>query len=271
MGQHEKFLFETSFDKEQSERAKAAAAAKAAAEQPPAPTFSEDELAAARQAGFEDGKTAGIAEAEGAHAKRLAEAVEGLPPLFAQLGEQLAADADALRRETLEAALTVVRKLFPQFARDHGLEEIHAVIGACLERLRDEPRMVIRCADADLDALRERVEQSAAQSAFEGKLVFLSDERLAAGDLRVEWADGGAERDQAGLWKEIDAVIARALNPHTKSQAAKGETAKAAAGIAEPKQDKQTAQQAAPEGAAPQSSQPDAPAAVQPLRRAQFA
>jgi len=267
MGQHEKFLFETSFDKEQSERAKAAAAAKAAAEQPPAPTFSEEELEAARQAAFAQGKAAGLTDAKGAQSERLAAAVEGLPALFSQLAEALAADAEALRRETLEAALTVVRKLFPQLARDHGLEEVHAVVDACLERLRDEPRMVIRCADADLDALREIVEQSAAQSGFEGKLVFLADERLAAGDLRVEWADGGAERDQAGLWKEIDAVIARAMTPRTKVDGVKADPAKTAAGGP----DKQKAQQPAPKGAAPQSPPSDAPAAVQPLRRAQSA
>lgn len=269
MGHHEKFLFETSFDKERSERAKAAAAAKAAAEQPPAPTFSEEDLEAARQAAFAEGKAAGLAEAEGAQAKRLAEAVEGLPPLFARLGEQISAEADALRRETLEAALTVVRKIFPQLARDHGLEEVRAVIDACLERLRDEPRMVIRCADADLDALRASIEQSAAQSGFEGKLVFLADERLASGDLRVEWADGGAERDQADLWKEIDAVIARALNPAPAPRAAKATGGGASGSESEP--DRQATDKAAPDGAAAQSPRSDAPAAVQPLRRAQFA
>src|SRR3546814_7302027 len=51
------------------------------------------------------------------------------------------------------------------------------------------------------------------RSGFEGKLVFLADERLKTGDLRVEWADGGAERNQKALWQEIDAVIARVLAP----------------------------------------------------------
>src|SRR3546814_12442230 len=103
--------------------------------------------------------------------------------------------------------------LFPQLARSHGLDELHAVVEQCLERLRDEPRVVIRCADADLDALQTRAEQAAARSGFEGKLVFLADERLKTGDLRVEWADGGAERNQKALWQEIDAVIARVLAP----------------------------------------------------------
>jgi flagellar assembly protein FliH len=260
MGNFEKFLFDTSFDAERTAKAKAAAAAQAVAEEPPVPTFSEAELAAARQAAFADGKAAGTAEAEGCHAARLAAALEALPPQLAQIAEDVATAAAERQRDSLEAALVVVRKLFPQLAREHGLEEAHAVIQQCLERLRDEPRVVIRCADADLDALRARAENGAARGGFEGKLVFLADERLVSGDLRVEWADGGAERQQAALWQEIDAVIARALAP-----AGEPRQGAAAAG------DKRTQQPAAPQGTASPSPRPDKPAAVQPLRRAQSA
>jgi flagellar assembly protein FliH len=264
MGHLEKFLFETSFDAENAAKAKAraAAAVQTAVEEPPAPTFSEKDLEAARQTAFAAGKAAGIAEAEGSHGQRLAQAAETLPSLLAQLARDIAEEADQRRRETLEAALTVVRKLFPQLARSAGLTEVHAVIEQCLERLRDEPRVVIRCPDADLDALRAHVEQSAAKSGFEGKLVFLADERLAAGDLRVEWADGGAERDQASLWKQIDAVIARALTPAAADESAAGK-----AGASR----KPTPEQAAPQRAASLSPQPEEPAAVQPLRRAKIA
>ena len=281
MGNFEKFLFDTSFDAERTAKAEAAAAAQAAAEEPPAPTFSEAELAAARQAAFTDGKAAGIAEAESCHVARLAAALEALPPQLAQIAEDVAAAAEERRRDSLEAALVVVRKLFPQLAREHGLEEAHAVIQQCLERLRDEPRVVIRCADADLDALRARAEDGAARSGFEGKLVFLADERLASGDLRVEWADGGAERQQAALWQEIDAVIARALAPAgeprqaaTAASQAAGQASSPAGSPAKspaPGDKKQTQQPAAPQGAASPSPRPDKPAAVQPLRRAQSA
>ncbi len=267
MNKREKFLFDTSFDAERSEKAKAAAAAQAAAAEPPAPTFSEEELEAARQGAFAEGKAAGLAEAEASQAKRLAVAVEGMPQLFDRLALDFAEEADERRRETLEAALTVVRKLFPELARVSGLDEIVAVVAACLERLRDEPRLVIRCADEDLDPLKEKIEQSAARSGFEGKLVFLADERLAPGDLRIEWADGGAERDQAALWKEIDSVIARALSPVAQGDAAaKATPAGAAAEARKPKQE-----QPAPARAAAQTPHPAEPGAVQPLRRAQIA
>ena len=39
----------------------------------------------------------------------------------------------------------------------------------------------------------------------------VADAALSGGDGRVEWADGGAERDASRIAQEIDAVLARAL------------------------------------------------------------
>lgn len=257
MGNFEKFLFDTSFDSEKVREAKARAAAEAeAAAEPPPPTFSEEELEAARQSAFAEGKAAGLAEAEQSHGKRLAEGVAALPPHFEELARAIEAQADESRRSALDAAITVVRKLFPRLAREGGMEEVQAVVEACLERLRDEPRLVIRTADEDLDALKERIEESTQRAGFEGKLVFLADETIASGDVRIEWADGGAERDQSALWKEIDTIIARALTPAEEKTAAKG-----------PAQHNETP---APESATP-PSQPRSTAEIEPLRRAQSA
>jgi flagellar assembly protein FliH len=125
---------------------------------------------------------------------------------------------------------------------------------------------MIRTADADLDALRESIEGSAARSGFEGKLVFLTDERIASGDLRIEWADGGAERDQAALWAEIDGVIARALRPAKNAPAPAGPPKEAPATSGKTS----TGPKPAPSSTEPHS-QPRKSAEIEPLRRAQTA
>ena len=254
MSDLEKFLFDTSFDSDRVREAQARAAAEAeAAAAPPPQTYSDEELTAAREGAFAEGKTAGLAEAEQAQSRRLADLVAELPQHFEQLHSQIDAQQEQRRPHTLDAAITVVRKLFPQLARASGLDEVRAVIDGCLERLRDEPRLVIRCADEDLDRLKAATEASARGNGFEGKLVFLADESIASGDVRVEWADGGAERHLADLWKEIDAIIARALAPAEPARSAPLE------------QD-----EAAPAGATT-PSQPQTAAEVEPLRRAQSA
>ena len=73
----------------------------------------------------------------------------------------------------------------------------------------------------------------AAQAGFEGKIVLLAQSDLQAGDVRVEWADGGAERDIGLLWREIDAIVERAvgaapaaLRPATETSDADASTEK---------------------------------------------
>ena len=113
--------------------------------------------------------------------------------------------------------LSLVRKLFPKLNEHFGLAEIEALIGDCLERLREEPRLVLRVDSNLLEPVREKVEALLPSTGFEGKLVYLGDDKMAASDVRLEWADGGAERDSQRQWEEIDAVIARALQSNAPS------------------------------------------------------
>jgi flagellar assembly protein FliH len=131
-----------------------------------------------------------------------------------QVAELNKAHATAVERqghEAIETALTIVRKLFPRLAKAHGMAEIEAVVGESLSRLRDEPRVVVRVADSLLDAVNERVKELAAKAGFEGRIVLIAQDDLQAGDIRVEWADGGAERDSGVLWHQIDDIIERVM------------------------------------------------------------
>ncbi len=269
MASQEKFLFQTSFDTDTLTRvAEAQAVAEQAAEEPPAPTFSEEELAAAKEASFAEGKAAGEAEAERGIARRTEEQLGTLTARFENLAEAFSTQLSDQHHDTLLAAMTVVRKLFPKLNQEGRLEEAQAVVEDCLERLRDEPRMVVRAADQELDSLKTHVDACIARSGFSGKIVFLADDRLTSGDVRVEWADGGAERDQGALWREIDAIIDRVL-PRPAEKVAE----KAADGAAGKATD-QKQRSAAPKAPAPQkkaTAKPAPPADIEPLQRAQTA
>ncbi|MBX6322342.1 MAG: flagellar assembly protein FliH, partial [Rhodospirillaceae bacterium] len=67
----------------------------------------------------------------------------------------------------------------------------------------------VRLHDSLLDPLRERLDAVAAGAGFEGRIVILADPAMPVGDCRVEWADGGIERDTDRLWRDIEAALAR--------------------------------------------------------------
>ncbi|HXP96377.1 MAG TPA: FliH/SctL family protein [Telmatospirillum sp.] len=178
---------------------------------PPPPTFSEEELAFARQQAMEAGRQAGIQEAVASTERLLALSAEAIAANLQNIAIAQQQANDDRMRDAVSVALTVVRKLQPEMSRDHALEEIAGVVRECLAHIEKDVRVTIRVNPAHIDSIRHFANQAAEATGFEGKLVYTADPRIVTGDCRVEWGDGGAERDQARLWTEIDAVIARAM------------------------------------------------------------
>ena len=56
---------------------------------------------------------------------------------------------------------------------------------------------------------KEKLEENARMRGFEGRLVVTPDEAMAPGDCRIEWADGGVNRDEAATLSAIDELVAR--------------------------------------------------------------
>lgn len=207
--------------------------------EPPPPTFSEEELTAVRDAaraegyaegesagksagygkGFVDGNTAGAktgydkakTEIEATVQARTANALEVIANGVQHLIEERDATNAMRADQPVHLALAVVRKLMPELARRGGLLEIEGLVRACLTDLLDEPRLVVRVADATIDAVREHLDAAIAGRGFGAALMVVGDSGLAPGDCRIEWAEGGVERDTAGLLREIERRAAALL------------------------------------------------------------
>ena len=206
----EKFLFDNQFpgDRQRAEEEKVKKPPP-----PPPPRYSEEELAQARHDALVAGREQGLREALDASEQATARACETIAAHMTDLAKLLDTLHERQERELVETAFLVVRKIFPELARRHALAETEGVIAECLGHLCDEPRIVIRVADSLLDALKDRLQALATGCGFDGRLVLLSDEELGPSDVRVEWADGGAERDCGRIWRNMDEILARIKGP----------------------------------------------------------
>lgn len=196
----EKFLFEVDFD----QPAVPTPPSEPEDELPPPPTYSEEQLAAARAEARSHGQVKGRADALETIEQSCAEALKSIAAELDSLHQGLDTRQLQMEREALATAVEMVRKLFPTLAEHSDLSEIEAVLSDSFDRLRSEPRIVVRLSDATLDRLRERIDALSAGSGFEGKVVLLSESSFRPSEVRVEWADGGAERDLDHLWSEIE-------------------------------------------------------------------
>jgi flagellar assembly protein FliH len=215
----QKFLFETVFDDENgvviaapvAETSEQALDDEAIIEEEVVPTFSEEEVAAAQQQGFAAGREEGQRVAMESTESRLAEAfsvvaerIGGLFEIQAQANLLAAADA-------VSVATTMVRKIFSDLARRSALGEIENMVETAMHRVMDEPRLIIRVNEALLQDAEERLAAVVGANGYEGRLVILGDDEIDHGNCRIEWTDGGAERDTAALWQELDSIIEQNL------------------------------------------------------------
>lgn len=181
------------------------------AEEEPPSVFSEEDLEVAHGQGFAEGKQEGIREAADAIDRQTADALAQigarLPELFVAQ-EKAAAD---LQRSGLLAMRALARKVLPGLAERDGLDEIDHLARLVLDRLRGEPRIVVRVNGRLGEDVQKRLLDIAARKGMTGSIEVIAEAGMAPGDCRIEWAGGGAERHTGTILDEIDQIIARNL------------------------------------------------------------
>ena len=178
---------------------------------PPPPTFSEEELTLAREQAYDQGRQAGHQEAAQSLEQMIGMSLATAVHHLQNLGAAQAADAENVAKEAAAVAVAIVRKLHPEFARRYGLEEVEAAVLDCLRNLDRTPKVTLKVHPELVEAVKEKIEGLAERAAFDGKLGVVADGSLGPGDCRVEWGDGGAERDQSAVWSQVDQAVEAAL------------------------------------------------------------
>ena len=197
--QARKFLFDLAFDnglnKKNPEREK------------PKPTFSQEQLEEAKKLAYEEGFSAG-------QRAMMEDQQQYLNVLLSQMDQKLAHVLETSKsiwerqlKQCQEIALVIARKIMPSYVSKNGLDEIEAIVSKIIGEMSREPRLVFRVNEAQFDDAKTRIEAIASQAAYAGKLVILGDQELGPSDCRIEWADGGIERDLKTLWQDIDRVM----------------------------------------------------------------
>jgi flagellar assembly protein FliH len=154
-------------------------------------------------AGFGAGRQAGL-DHQAAQVSALFTEVRGRLDLLLQEGPERQRQYEAFVREVAAAA---VRKILPSFAAKQGMDEINALLAEAIGEMLNEPRLVVRVNEGEFDAVNAAVEKITAQAAYAGKVVLLADPEVASGDCRIEWADGGMERNTATTLDSIERLI----------------------------------------------------------------
>ena len=175
--------------------------------------FTQEDLDRVRAEALSFGRKQGAAEAAGTADQRIARTLEQIAGGLGAVRETLGHAEAKQAKDAAAVALAVIRKLFPETSRRHGLTEIAGVIDAVIGRIIDKPKLTVRIAASLQPEVAERINAIADAHGFAGQIGIVGDSAVAEGDCRVIWASGGATRDSAAIWREIETAVGRTLGP----------------------------------------------------------
>jgi flagellar assembly protein FliH len=188
-----KFLFDRSFDEEEELiEEEVEEEVEEAEPEVIVPTFSEEEMKAAREQAFASGKEEGINEAAAATEREIVGILEKLGGKFGEIFKsQEEADASILE-SAISVAVAITRKVFPTLNERNALKEIERMVTLTMEKILEEPRIIVHVNPELTGPLTERLGGLAEKAGYKGEVEVAAADDMPPGDCRVEWKSSSA-------------------------------------------------------------------------------
>ena len=174
------------------------------------PTFSEDELVAAKEQAFAEGKQAGITEEKAQREQHIASTLSQIMQATQTLLASENMREQTYEQESLHLFQTALGKMFPDMNRRSGFEEVHSMVEKIVLSQRKDIKICIKVMPDYVPDIEQKLNEKMAH--IEPKpYEIIGDDALNEGDCIMEWADGGAIRDAGGMisamLNEVDRLL----------------------------------------------------------------
>ena len=170
----------------------------------------------AESTAYRKGFAAGEAQAQAQAEEHIVAALRLIGDAMERMSRGLDGVEARLETEAVAVAVAVSTKLAPALIAREPFVEIEALATDCFHHLVSAPHIIVRIPEASFDTAKAKLEEIARGRGFEGRLSVVADAGIAAGDCRIEWADGGVNRDRA----TAEAAIADAVERYIAARAA---------------------------------------------------
>ncbi len=179
------------------------------------PAITEDDLSAAKEVaygeGYQAGHAAGVEEATSQQAEIDKQIAEMLPKVTNSLAEADVQYQELLHEQTeglSRLALTIAKKIAGNAIKEDPIAEIEALVKECVTSLIEEPTVAIYAHPDITQLLKQRLETMLEKMpSLSIELSVEGDAEIAAGDCRIEWTNGSAERNTDKLWEDVALIV----------------------------------------------------------------
>jgi len=185
-----KFLFDTDFS-----------APDRARERAPTPAEVAQKVADAEARAYRAGYEAALREAKVESDRRAAQALEEIGTAIKGIAARFAGIETRMETEAVDVAVAVARKLCNELVAREPLGEITALVSDCFSHLVATPHLVVRINDALYEAAHHNIEQMAAHSGFQGRLVILAEPTIATSCWSAPRSKARSTNSSGAIWR----------------------------------------------------------------------
>ena len=170
---------------------------------PPPPTFSEDELSAAKDMAFEQGRQQGQKEQIESREQFVAQTLDTIAQNFSRLFAAETLRENIFEKEALKIAVMALDVLFPSLNEKIGRDEVLKVVEKTLTDHRKTKEIAISVPSGMKGEIETLISRIRATEHDEVLWRVTEDAALSQGDCVLEWSDGGAVRDSVRAARDI--------------------------------------------------------------------
>jgi flagellar assembly protein FliH len=165
-----------------------------------------------------EARTAGENTAQARNAEALERSIAALTISVRAALDQSHAEIESLRDEAARVALAMAKKIAAAALAALPEGDVEIALRQAMHQAIGEPRVTLRAAPAVTEILEPRLTDIAQQEGYDGRVAVAADPAMKAGDCRIEWRGGGAERSEQAIEDALTALIAHRFSASVKGQ-----------------------------------------------------
>ncbi len=183
---------------------------------PPPPTFSEDELEAAKAMAHSNGVTEGIKEERARREEKVKDLLETIAENFSALFAAEQYRERQYEEEAVKLSLNVLDKAFPSLLTHLGNDTLKSVVTKNLKKQAEQSEITIEIHPDDGTDIKNIVASIWKDPESAPRCKVIENDAIAAGACTMSWADGGLirnpEQTAQSIRDELESLLTNRAN-----------------------------------------------------------
>ncbi len=163
-----------------------------------------------------EARTQGENSAQARNTEALDRSIAALTISIRATLDQSHAEIESLRDEAARLALAMAKKIASEALAALPAGDVEVALRQAVHQAIGEPRITLRTSPAVAEAIEPRLAAIAHEEGYDGRITIAAEPGMKAGDCRIEWRGGGAERSADAIEEALTALIAHRFSASVK-------------------------------------------------------